>query len=90
MGIIGNFICFIIMYLITHSMAGVVLVIYLTYCYIIYKFYPLVKNTDMKMINLNIQLLTEKSDEEPKSEADTPNSSFDRVDLNLLKKQISN
>ena len=89
MGIIGNFICFIIMYLITHSMAGVVLVIYLTYCYIIYKFYPLVKNTDMKLININMLLLSEKNDEEQKSEADTPNSSFDRVDLNILKKQIS-
>ena len=89
MGIIGSFICFIIMYLITHSMAGVVLVIYLTYCYIIYKFYPLVKNTDMKLININMLLLSEKNDEEQKSEADTPNSSFDRVDLNILKKQIS-
>ena len=92
MGVIGSFICFIIMYLITHSMAGVVLVIYLTYYYIFFKFYPLIKNTDMKLININMLLLSEKNDEEEKNEStDTPNSSYDRIDLNIFnKKQISN
>ena len=83
MGIGVSIICFVLMYIFTHSMAGVVLVIYLTYYYIFFKFYPLVKNTDMKLINMNILLLTEN--EEPKSdEKDTPNSSYDRVDLNYL------
>ena len=91
MGVGVSFICFIIMYLITHSMAGVVLVIYLTYYYIFFKFYPMVKNTDMKIINMNIVLLTEKNDEEQKNDNnDTPNSSFDRIDINLIKKQIAN
>ena len=90
MGVGASFICFILMYLFTHSMAGVVLVIYLTYYYIFFKFYPMVKNTDMKIINMNILSLTEKNDEEQKNDKDTPNSSFDRIDMNLLKKQISN
>ena len=51
----------------------------------------MVKNTDMKIINMNIVLLTEKNDEEQKNDNnDTPNSSFDRIDINLIKKQISN
>ena len=91
MGVGASFICFILMYFFTHSMAGVVLVIYLTYYYFFFKFYPMVKNTDMKLINMNILLLTEKNDEEQKNDNNnTPNSSFDRIDLNLLKKQISN
>ena len=90
MGVVASFICFILMYFFTHSMPGVVLVIYLTYYYIFFKFYPMVKNTDMKLINMNILLLTEKNDEEQKNDNnDTPNSSFDRIDLNLLKKQIA-
>ena len=90
MGTGVSFLCFIFMYLFTHSMAGVVLVIYLTYYYIFFKFYPMVKNSDMKLININILLLTENEEQKNENENDTPNSSFDRIDLNLLKKQISN
>jgi hypothetical protein len=88
MGVIGSFVCFIFMYLITHSMAGVVLVIYLTYCYIFFKLYPVIKNTDIKLMSL----LSEKNDEEQKNDnTDTPNSSFDRIDLNVFnKKEMSN
>jgi len=90
MGTGVSFLCFIFMYLFTHSMAGVVLVIYLTYYYIFFKFYPMVKNSDMKLININILLLTENEEQKNENENDTPNSSFDRIDLNLLKKQILN
>ena len=52
----------------------------------------MIKNTDMKLININMLLLSEKNDEEEKNEStDTPNSSYDRIDLNIFnKKQISN
>jgi hypothetical protein len=91
MGVGVSFVCFIFMYLVTHSMAGVVLVIYLTYYYIFFKFYPLVKNADMKIININVISSMEKNDEEQKNEiTDTPNSSFERVDVSLVKKQMSN
>ena len=89
MGVGASFLCFIIMYLIVHSMAGVVLVIYLTYYYIFFKFYPLVKNADMKIINMNVASLTENNGQEQKNDTNyTPNSSFDRIDLdiNLIKK----
>ena len=89
LGVGASFLCFIIMYLIGHSMAGVVLVIYLTYYYIFFKFYPLVKNADMKIINMNVASLTEKNGQEQKNDSNyTPNSSFDRIDLdiNLIKK----
>ena len=88
MGVGVSFICFIIMYLVTHSMAGVVLVIYLTYFYIFFKYYPIVKNTDMKLINMNVDLLTDKNDDEQKIDNNsTPNSSFDRVDMNSINKK---
>jgi hypothetical protein len=79
MGIGVSIVCFILMYIFTHSMSGVVLVIYLTYYYIFFKFYPLVKNTDMKLINMNILLLND-NEEQKKDEKDTPNSSYDRID----------
>ena len=79
MGIGVSIGCFILMYIFTHSMSGVVLVIYLTYYYIFFKFYPLVKNTDMKLINMNILLLND-NEEQKKDEKDTPNSSYDRID----------
>jgi hypothetical protein len=83
MGVGASFICYIFMYIFTHSMAGVVLVIYLTYYYIFFKFYPMVKNSDMKLININMLLLTENEDQKNGNENnDTPNTSFDRVDLN--------
>jgi hypothetical protein len=83
MGLGASFICYIFMYIFTHSMAGVVLVIYLTYYYIFFKFYPMVKNSDMKLININMLLLTENEEQKNEnSNNDTPNTSFDRVDLN--------
>ena len=83
MGVGASFICYIFMYIFTHSMAGVVLVIYLTYYYIFFKFYPMVKNSDMKLININMLLLTENEEQKNEnSNNDTPNTSFDRVDLN--------
>ena len=78
------------MHLITHSMAGVLLVIYLTFYYIFFKFYPLIKNTDMKLININMLLLSEKSEEEEKNDnTDTPNSSYDRIDLNVFNRKTN-
>ena len=89
MGMGVSFICFIFMYIFTHSMAGVVLVIYLTYYYIFFKFYPIIKNSDLKVINMNL-LLTENNEQKNEDENDdTPNSSFDRVDFdNNMKKQL--
>ena len=85
-GIGASFICFIFMYLFTHNMAGVVLVIYLTYYYIFFKFYPRVKNSDMKVIDMNILLLANSEEQKNEDENnDTPNSSFNRIDSNSLK-----
>ena len=68
-------------------MAGVVLVIYLTYYYIFFKFYSVVKNADMKLININILMLSEQNEEEQKNNnIETPDSSFDRIDISLFKK----
>ena len=87
MGIGASFLCFILMYLFTYSMAGVVLVIYLTYYYIFFKFYSVVKNADMKLININILMLSEQNEEEQKNNnIETPDSSFDRIDISLFKK----
>ena len=43
----------------------------------------------MKLINMNVDLLTDKNDDEQKNDNNsTPNSSFDRVDMNFaIKKQ---
>jgi len=89
MGVLCTFIVFIVIHFMTNSMAGVVLIIYLTYYYIFFKFYPLVKNADMKLININKLLLPEEIEEIKNPSSDTPNSSFDRIDLNLLKQQLS-
>ena len=84
MGTAVSFICFIFMYLFTHSMAGVVLVIYLTYYYIFFKFYPRVKNSDMKVIDMHSLLMTDDEEQNNENEnIDTPNTSFNRVDPNL-------
>ena len=77
-----SFACFIFMYLFTHSMAGVVLVIYLTYYYVFFKFYPKVKNSDMKVIDINILLLDNDEQKNGNEEEDTPNTSINRIDPN--------
>ena len=83
MGLGVSFICYIFMYIFTHSMAGVALTIYLTYYYIFFKFYPMIKNSDMKLININMLLLTEDEEQKNGNENnETPNISFDRVELN--------
>ena len=81
-----TFVLFIGMFWMTHSMAGVVFVVYLTYYYLFFKFYPLVKNTDMKLININSLLLAEANEEEKIQNNDTPDSSIDKGDGNLIKK----
>ena len=64
-------------------MSAVVLVMYLTFYFIFFKFYPVIKNTDMKLINLKMQI---KMDNNEKSKIeDTPDSSFERIDVNLIK-----
>ena len=81
LGLIISIVCYAILYFIFRSMSAVVLVIYLTYYFIVYKFYPVVKNTDIKSINLK-QIKLDNNEQNQKDES--PNSSFERIDNNLI------
>ena len=83
LGLIISIVAYAILYFIFKSMSAVVLVMYLTFYFIFFKFYPVIKNTDMKLINLKMQI---KMDNNEKSKIeDTPDSSFERIDVNLIK-----
>ena len=84
LGLIISIVAYAILFFISKSMSGVVLVMYLTYYFIFFKFFPVIKNTDMKLINLKMQINIDNNEKSDKVE-DTPDSSFERIDVNLIK-----
>lgn len=77
-----------VVHLLTNGLFWIVLVIYITYYLIFIKYYPIVKNTDLLVIKISLLLFEEKSEKEYQNydNMETPNSSFDRIDQNLMKK----
>ena len=52
-GFIISFISFIFIIKATNNISGGVAVIYITFYYIFFKFYPIIKNSDIKLFNIN-------------------------------------
>ena len=60
-GFILSFISFIFIIKTSHSITGGVAAIYITFYYIFFKFYPIIKNTDTKLFNINKILFQEEN-----------------------------
>ena len=68
------------MFWLTHSMAGVNLVMYLTYYFIFFRLYSWGKNYDIMVINMNLQMPGERKDDDNIENA--RDSSFNRIITN--------
>jgi hypothetical protein len=64
MGVLGTIVAFILMFWMTHSMAGVTLVVYLTYYFLFFKLYSWGKNCEIMLINMNWLVPNEKPEDE--------------------------
>jgi hypothetical protein len=80
MGVLGSILAFILMFWLTHSMAGVTLVMYLTYYFIFFRLYSWGKNYDIMVINMNLQMPGERKDDDNLENA--RDSSFNRIITN--------
>ena len=78
-GLCGSIIAFILMFWITHSMAGVTLVIYFMYYFLFFRLYSFGKNYDIMLINFNryVNNADEKKDEDNYDERSS--NSFNRI-----------
>ncbi len=80
MGVLGSILAFILMFWLTHSMAGVTLVMYLTYYFLFFRLYSWGKNYDIMVINMNLQMPGERKDDDNLENA--RDSSFNRIITN--------
>ena len=80
MGVLGSILAFILMFWLAHSMAGVTLVMYLTYYFIFFRLYSWGKNYDIMVINMNLQMPGERKDDDNIENA--RDSSFNRIITN--------
>ena len=78
LGLGGTVIAFILMCWITHRMAGVTLVIYLTYYYLFFRLYSWGKNSDIMLINMNMIMPNNEKKEEENIDEMT-DTSFNRI-----------
>jgi len=82
-GVLGSILAFILMFWLTHNMAGVTLVIYLTYYFLFFRLYSWGKNYDIMVINMNLNMPGEKQEKEEEDNNDNAeNSSFNRIMTN--------
>ena len=80
MGVLGSILAFILMFWLTRSMAGVTLVMYLTYYFLFFRLYSWGKNYDIMVINMNLQMPGERKDDDNLENA--RDSSFNRIITN--------
>ena len=75
-GLCGSIVAFILMFWISHSMAGITLVIYLTYYFLFFRLYSFGKNYDISIIGMNMNMNNSNDEYEHSFNRITPRESI--------------